>query len=148
MSLAHLSAMYPHSVIADSHGSAVVGSETNANQAGPSACEGASAAESSPAHVTPRRDASDEPDKWLTIEHPASDSGQAMTPTLDEIIKQTLVRLLRETRGNRRRTASLLGISRSTLYRMLARYGIGHVGRGATSRNSVGDRAVPPVPTA
>jgi transcriptional regulator of acetoin/glycerol metabolism len=53
--------------------------------------------------------------------------------TLDQVIKQTLVRLLRETAGNRRRTASLLGISRSTLYRMLARYNIDHVGRVAPS---------------
>lgn len=50
-------------------------------------------------------------------------------PTLDEVIKHTLVRSLRQTEGNRRRTANLLGISRSTLYRMLARYGIDPVGR-------------------
>ena len=60
----------------------------------------------------------------------------ARPPTLDEIIKQTLTRLLRETAGNRRRTASLLGISRSTLYRMLSRYGIDHIGRPATARKS------------
>lgn len=65
--------------------------------------------------------------------------------TLDEIIKQTLVRLLRETGGNRRRTASLLGISRSTLYRMLARYAIDHVGRSALSPRS---RIGPPMPPA
>jgi DNA-binding NtrC family response regulator len=71
--------------------------------------------------------------------------GRAETPwplTLDEIIKQTLVRLLRETGGNRRRTASLLGISRSTLYRMLARYDIDRVGRTALSPRS---RIGPPV---
>jgi hypothetical protein len=68
--------------------------------------------------------------------------------TLDEIIKQTLVRLLRETAGNRRRTASLLGISRSTLYRMLARYGIGDVGRTAALPKSRVDPSVPSVPTA
>ena len=97
----------------------------------------------------PRQDGSDEPDKWLTIEHVASNRGQARPSTLDEVIKQTLVRLLRETRGNRRRTASLLGISRSTLYRMLERYDIGHVGReAARSRKTRVDRAVPPEPTA
>ena len=85
----------------------------------------------------PRQDGPDEPDKWLTIEHVASDPGQARPSTLDEVIKQTLVRLLRETRGNRRRTASLLGISRSTLYRMLARYGIDHVGRAERKRSIV-----------
>ena len=41
---------------------------------------------------------------------------------LDEVIKKTLVRSLEETEGNRRRAADLLGVSRSTLYRMLARY--------------------------
>jgi two-component system, NtrC family, response regulator HydG len=50
-------------------------------------------------------------------------------PTLDEVIRHTLVRSLRQTEGNRRRTADLLGISRSTLYRMLARYGIDPIGR-------------------
>jgi transcriptional regulator with GAF, ATPase, and Fis domain len=44
---------------------------------------------------------------------------------LDEVIKKTLVRSLEETEGNRRRAADLLGVSRSTLYRMLARYGLG-----------------------
>ena len=68
--------------------------------------------------------------------------------TLDEVIKQTLIRSLRETAGNRRRTASVLGISRSTLYRMLARYGIGDIGRGATSRKSRRDSSVPPASTA
>ena len=139
-----------HSLIADSDESAVVGVETNANQAGSSSCAGASAAESFPAQAMPRRDESDESNKWLTIEHAASDPGHARPSTLDEIIKQTLVRLLRETRGNRRRTASQLGISRSTLYRMLERYGIGH--DAAKSRKSRVDRAVPPavppVPTA
>ena len=44
---------------------------------------------------------------------------------LDDVIKKTLVRSLEETEGNRRRAADLLGVSRSTLYRMLTRYGIG-----------------------
>jgi transcriptional regulator of acetoin/glycerol metabolism len=43
---------------------------------------------------------------------------------LDEVIRRTLVRSLEETDGNRRRAADLLGISRSTLYRMLARYSL------------------------
>jgi DNA-binding NtrC family response regulator len=41
---------------------------------------------------------------------------------LDDVIRKTLMRSLEETDGNRRRAASLLGVSRSTLYRMLQRY--------------------------
>jgi two-component system, NtrC family, response regulator AtoC len=51
--------------------------------------------------------------------------GDAAVPLLlDEVIKRTLIRSLEETEGNRRRAADLLGISRSTLYRMMARYGL------------------------
>jgi hypothetical protein len=69
--------MNPHNVVADSDESAVVGSETNANHAGsfspgsPSLCR---------AQAIPRQDKSDEPDNWLTIEHVASDPGQARRP--------------------------------------------------------------------
>jgi len=53
------------------------------------------------------------------------DAPSESTPLLlDEVIKRTLVRSLEETDGNRRRAADLLGVSRSTLYRMLARYGL------------------------
>jgi DNA-binding NtrC family response regulator len=59
---------------------------------------------------------------------------------LDEVIKKTLMRSLEETEGNRRRAADLLGVSRSTLYRMLARYGLGdaETGRRRTSDGSSG----------
>ncbi len=52
---------------------------------------------------------------------------------LDEVIKRTLIRSLEETDGNRRRAADLLGVSRSTLYRMLARYGIDEGSRNGTA---------------
>jgi DNA-binding NtrC family response regulator len=48
---------------------------------------------------------------------------------LDEVIKKTLLRSLEETEGNRRRAANLLGVSRSTLYRMLSRYGLAEAPR-------------------
>ena len=44
---------------------------------------------------------------------------------LDDVIRRTLVKSLEQTQGNRRRAANLMGVSRSTLYRMLARYGLG-----------------------
>jgi transcriptional regulator with GAF, ATPase, and Fis domain len=44
---------------------------------------------------------------------------------LDNVIKTTLLKSLVQTQGNRRRAADLMGVSRSTLYRMLARYGLG-----------------------
>jgi DNA-binding NtrC family response regulator len=56
---------------------------------------------------------------------PAIDFGaEPLGFLLDDVIKKTLVRSLEETEGNRRRAANLLGVSRSTLYRMLTRYGI------------------------
>jgi len=51
---------------------------------------------------------------------PAPESQSPMQ--LDDVIRQTLMRSLEETDGNRQQAASLLGISRSTLYRMLQRY--------------------------
>jgi DNA-binding protein Fis len=139
--------MNPHSVVAGCDSSVVVVHETKANQSAASAREDVSALESSPAQNTTHRDRADQSDKWLTTERYGSDPIQGRTLTLDEIIKRTLVRVLRETRGNRRRTAILLGISRSTLYRMLERYDIGRIGREASSRKIRIDLAARPAPS-
>ncbi len=55
----------------------------------------------------------------------AGDPSEANQFLLDEVIKRTLIKALEQTQGNRRRAADLMGVSRSTLYRMLARYGLG-----------------------
>ncbi len=70
------------------------------------------------AHAAPALDGAAEP-------HAGNSNGGPAPLLLDEVIKRTLMRSLEETDGNRRRAADLLGVSRSTLYRMLARYGIG-----------------------
>jgi len=56
---------------------------------------------------------------------------------LDDVIKKTLVRSLEETEGNRRRAADLLGVSRSTLYRMLTRYGLAENPRRITAEHRI-----------
>jgi two-component system response regulator HydG len=56
---------------------------------------------------------------------------------LDDVIKKTLVRSLEETEGNRRRAADLLGVSRSTLYRMLTRYGLAENPRRISGEHTV-----------
>jgi DNA-binding NtrC family response regulator len=149
--------MNPHDVIADSSTQGVIGPE-NDNSAVSSSSEDVSRAEPLPLQVTAPRD---ESNQWLTIEQLSVDAGQARSIknrsvpmsdpqsnaaadalsavpdtwplTLDEVIKQTVIRSLRKTKGNRRRSANMLGISRSTLYRMLSRYGIDNVGRAKTS---------------
>jgi DNA-binding NtrC family response regulator len=69
---------------------------------------------------------------------PSPASADSAPLLLDEVIKRTLVRSLEETDGNRRRAADLLGVSRSTLYRMLSRYGLAE---------NVHRRPVPSMPT-
>jgi len=150
--------MNPHNVIADSSAQGVIGPESNANSGDLSSSKDVPRAEPLRLQVTSPQD---ESNGWLTIEQLAVDRGHARSIkirsvampnapgnasteavtalqdtwplTLDEVIKQTVIRSLRETEGNRRRSASMLGISRSTLYRMLSRYGIDHVGRARVS---------------
>jgi transcriptional regulator of acetoin/glycerol metabolism len=83
-----------------------------------------------PTHLSqPAPAAAAMPDKPLAPS-PAEGAAAASGLSLHEVMKDTLLRSLKKTGGNRRRAASLLGVSRSTLYRMLDRYGIGTVGRG------------------
>lgn len=69
--------------------------------------------------------------------HAGSSNGGPAPLLLDEVIKRTLMRSLEETDGNRRRAADLLGVSRSTLYRMLARYGIGENAHSNSAQSPV-----------
>lgn len=45
-------------------------------------------------------------------------------PNLDELEKRYLQYVLRETSGNKTKTAAILNVDRRTLYRMLERFGI------------------------
>jgi transcriptional regulator of acetoin/glycerol metabolism len=54
-----------------------------------------------------------------TIDH--SDEGGL---TLEEIEKRHLIRVLKETKGNKVKASKILGIDRRTLYRMAERFGL------------------------
>jgi DNA-binding NtrC family response regulator len=49
---------------------------------------------------------------------------QPRLPTLEEVEKDHIVRVLRETGGNRQAASEILGIDRKTLYRKAKQYGI------------------------
>ena len=51
------------------------------------------------------------------------------TASLRELTRDALVSALKHARGNRLRAARILGVSRTTLYRMLVRFGLESFGR-------------------
>ena len=53
-----------------------------------------------------------------------ADGESAERPTLDDLERRYIVFVLRETRGNQSRAASVLGISRKALWEKRKRYGI------------------------
>ncbi|HZO81066.1 MAG TPA: sigma-54 dependent transcriptional regulator [Candidatus Binataceae bacterium] len=60
-------------------------------------------------------------------------AGEPAAPaSLDMLTREALVLALRHARGNRQRAARILGVSRTTLYRMLTRYGM-HTGAAGAS---------------
>lgn len=62
-------------------------------------------------------------DTPATMAGGASDEYPGAPSSLDALTREALVRALRHARGNRQRAARILGVSRTTLYRMLVRYG-------------------------
>ena len=57
-----------------------------------------------------------------TVVDGASCEDSAPLPSLDELTRRHLVRVLAATGGNKKKTAEILGVDRRTLYRMLERY--------------------------
>jgi DNA-binding NtrC family response regulator len=54
----------------------------------------------------------------------AIDRSDEVCLTLEEVEKRHLVRVLKETKGNKVKAAKILGIDRRTLYRMAERFGL------------------------
>ncbi len=52
------------------------------------------------------------------------ESGDEVNLTLEEVEKRHLIRVLKETKGNKVKAAKILGIDRRTLYRMAERFGL------------------------
>jgi two-component system, NtrC family, response regulator AtoC len=62
-----------------------------------------------------------------TVSEPKPDTPEAIESvylTLEEVEKRHLIRVLKETKGNKVKAAKILGIDRRTLYRMAERFGL------------------------
>jgi DNA-binding NtrC family response regulator len=66
---------------------------------------------------------------------PASEPVRSTPVSLRELTRDALVSALKHARGNRQRAARILGVSRTTLYRMLVRYGLQSFGRDCDDPN-------------
>jgi transcriptional regulator of acetoin/glycerol metabolism len=62
---------------------------------------------------------------------PVAEPIRSTPSSLRELTRDALVSALSHARGNRQRAARILGVSRTTLYRMLMRYGLEGFGREA-----------------
>jgi two-component system, NtrC family, response regulator AtoC len=71
--------------------------------------------------------------------HPNTDSHDEASLTLEEVEKRHLVRVLKETNGNKVRASKILGIDRRTLYRMAERFGLdlGEEAEGAVEKKPI-----------
>jgi two-component system, NtrC family, response regulator AtoC len=63
-----------------------------------------------------------QPDSQVGDKTEVSDQHDAVCLTLEEVEKRHLIRVLKETKGNKVRAAKILGIDRRTLYRMAERF--------------------------
>jgi transcriptional regulator of acetoin/glycerol metabolism len=52
------------------------------------------------------------------------ETAESVYLTLEEVEKRHLMRVLKETKGNKVKAAKILGIDRRTLYRMAERFGL------------------------
>jgi two-component system response regulator AtoC len=65
-----------------------------------------------------------QPESQVGDKPEVSDQQDAVCMTLEEVEKRHLIRVLKETKGNKAKAAKILGIDRRTLYRMAERFGL------------------------
>jgi DNA-binding NtrC family response regulator len=71
----------------------------------------------------------EQPTSGLTSSAPFRRGPADAPASLDDLTREAVLSALRHARGNRQRAARILGVSRTTLYRMLVRYGLSSFGR-------------------